>query len=585
MLKLYGAEWDVEEEQRVAVELKCYRYPEEVVAMGGTPEEPLNHFRRACRLLFREHLVWNSWVEARAYAWCYEPFTTHWGCASVGKSNDFGAFALVDFYAAPTETYIPVCSTTKKMLEKRIWASVKHYHALNLGRVPAKLSKTRTAIIQTDDDDKDDVKCGIHGFAVRQGSEEAAEADIVGVHTKFIALIIDEMQDTRRAAIEARFNLSKGCQVMKVIGLGNPNSTLDLLGEYSTPVDGFDSISVESFKWKTKYGHTYHYDGFKCPAVVEEDGAEKYPFYINQKQIDDDIEINGADHPKVWVYCRGFPPPSGITPTVLNETMISKFRMMEPTEWAFGYQIFAGLDPAFTAGGDHCILQPIHVGLDVTDRMVIEFQDYIKIPIDATHELPPIYQIAHSVKRHGESLGFRAQDLTVDETGTQSTGDVIDEVWARGCHKISFGGKPTTISIAKDSPKRADEEYYNRVTELWYQMHEFGRRYQIRGLGLNAAQQFCRRRIVELMPKKRVESKIDMKAWLGHSPDEADACACAISHVREVCGLIAGSKKPLRQKRDRPKPNLRNRNEFGEGGYTATAFDDVGSSGYAEEAV
>jgi len=104
------------------------------------------------------------------------------------------------------------------MLEKRIWYSVKHYYALHAGNTPGVLVTSKTGIINAGDDEKN-AKAGIHGIAVRQGSEEDARSNIQGVHLPFVRLIVDEMQSTRRAAVEARANLSKGCLDFKFFGL------------------------------------------------------------------------------------------------------------------------------------------------------------------------------------------------------------------------------------------------------------------------------------------------------------------------------------------------------------------------------
>jgi len=545
----YGLEWG-EDISDVTIELKCYRYPEWVKKLGGTPQDPYDHFVRAVRMLFVDPyttdppLVWNRWTEEHAYIWTHEHFATIWGPAAASKSNDFGCFSIVDWWAAPKETCIFVCSTTKSMLEKRIWDSVKKYFGVHASRAPGKLSKARCAIINDDEKDTDNVKAGIHGIAVLQGSVEEAKANIIGVHLPYIVLVIDELQQTRRAAIEARANLSKGCKQIKVFGLANPGSLLDLSGEFSEPIDGWDSVDIKTHVWKTRWGKTYHYDGYDSPAVTEENGAEKYPFLINQKQIDDQIRESGdEDHPDVWTYVRGFPSMQSEYDHILSEKAIVKFKMKAMVKWQYDYITIAGLDPAFSSGGDKCFLTIAKLGIDIHDHTIIQFSQSINIPIKASSEDEPVYQVAREVIRLSEVHGFLLKHLTVDETASQSVGAVIDaEANLKGsnkCHKIVFSSKATEIPVSVDNDRQACDEYKDKVTEIWYAMREFGRYEQIKGMSFDAAKEFCMRKVQPGKPA-RLESKDDMKERLHHSPDIADSYVCVLAQVREIIRLIPG---------------------------------------------
>jgi len=514
--------------------------------MNGRVMGEAYHLANAIRILYPpEALTWHPWLDDHINIWCDGNFFTVWGPAASGKSNDFGLIALVDWFAAPEETCTFVCSTGKKELERRIWESITRYfnYAKQNYNVPGKVSKQRTAIINAQDRDLgDEVKAGITGVAVRQGTVEDAQSALIGAHLPYVRLLIDEMQATRRAAVEARKNLSKGCINFKFGGLGNPMSFLDLLGEFSEPVDGWESINVETPQWETRYGRCYHFDGFKSPAITDPDGIEKYPFLINRPQIDRDIKDAGGleDHPEIWTMCRGFVPPEGIANTILTRNMIRHGCAMEPAIWQYSTTTVAGLDPAYSSNGDKCILAIAKVGkLVKTGRIAIEFMPHIEILIAASDGRTASEQVADQVIEHCKNYGVPAKYLGVDESGTQSTGDFIEMKGFKGVHRINFGSAPTNLPVSRFNPKPSHEEYRDRVAELWFSMRQFVTFGQIRALDPSSAIEFCERLAIPAA-KKAVEKKEDMIERLNHSPDDADADAVLLDVVRSVMGIYPG---------------------------------------------
>jgi len=545
MKRKYRCNWD-EDMSDAEIELYCYRHQGEIEKIDGELKGMEYHMIQAIRLMFvPEYLTWHKWLEDHIHIWCNNRFATVWGPAASSKSNSFGLLALMDWWSAPNDTCTFVCSTDKKSLERRIWESIVRYFNLYAGRAPGKISKMRTAIINSQDMDRaDEVKAGIHGVAVRQGTVEDAKSALIGAHLPYVRMIIDEMQGTRRAAVEARGNLSKGCKDFKLIGIGNPMSLLDPLGEFSEPVDGWDKVKVEDESWKTKNGMCYHFDGFKSPAVIEEGGAEKYPFLINEEQIEEDIASRGgeADHPDIWSMCRGFVPPEGYGNTVLTEAMLIMFHMFDHVTWQYDYKTIAACDPAFSADGDKCLLQVARIGRAIDNTVAIEFQN-------------PIYiQIIEA----GRDFGFGPRELAVDETSTQSLSDVLenDKRFGKGVLRVQFGSAPSSLKVSNTNRTLCKDYYKNKMTEMWYTFAEFARNNHIRGMSKQAARDLCERKTIHAVPK-RIESKREMQGRLSRSPDDGDGVCMVCELVRQRLGMHPGDHESFISGKGRNNPYRR----------------------------
>jgi hypothetical protein len=424
------------------------------------------------------------------------------------------------------------------MLEQRIWGEMVKFYLMWEGNLPGRYLASKMKITLGDDNSKN---C-IRGIAVLQGSVKEAKNNIIGVHNDYNRLVVDEMQDSHMAVpVEAQTNLSSGCLEYRFLGMGNPESQLDPLGLYSEPVDGWDSVSPSSESWQTKEGKTLYFDGLKSPGIRD---ARKFYFLLGQRDIDDTREKKGEDSPQWWSMRRGFIPPDGVSKGVLTEKMLVNFKMREPASWVGDFVMVAGLDAAYAAGGDDCILFPAGVGVEVGGKSVVNFFDPIHIKLQVSDEKPMAYFIVNEVKRECKALGITPGRLAVDTTGTQAMlADIFDVEWGRGCMRVSFGGSASEMPASVNDAKAAKDEYANRVTELWFNMAEFGRHGQIRGLSdIQTCKEFVGRHIAEKGTRKvRVESKREMKKRTsGRSPDRADAATCVLALVRERMGMHPG---------------------------------------------
>jgi hypothetical protein len=527
------------------VHLWCYK--------NHNPEVMLSraqHFEFAIRNIWPEKMptgdkgyIWSDWAHRRLDSWVNNEYQTWWGPSSSGKSTDAGIFALTEWLAAPNRTTITVCSTTKDMLERRIWREIVRFHSMQQGILPGERRKQPPQINYVDPNDPagENTINAIFAVAVQKGTTAEAVGNMVGMHNDYNILIIDEMQATRQAAVEAYDNLSTGLE-SKFLGMGNPVSRMDPLGRASEPVGGWNSVSTSDMEWKTKRGVTLYFDGLLSPAIKE---PKKYFFLLNKKQIDMMAKDPGRDSPRFWSQRRGFVPPEGLTQTVLTESFINKFKMAEGALWIDGYKTIAGLDPSFSAGGDACVLYPARVGRMTDGLFGIEYQKEVHMELKLSDSEPMTFRIARDVIQYCKDNGIDIGYLGVDTSGQQSSiADVIDRLSKEECHRVHFASEPGSQPVSIEDARPAKDAYRDKMTEMWYQVREFGRNGQVRGLGNQAAEEFCQRVVsekVDVRGRIILESKTEMKARTGgKSPDDADAASICIEVMRNVMGIFPG---------------------------------------------
>jgi len=216
-----------------------------------------------------------------------------------------------------------------------------------------------------------DDSSGIHGIAVEQGDIEKAIDKIRGRHKPRMLVLIDEGTGAQQAIVDSCLNLQTGCERFQLGMLGNPSSYFDQHGRLSEPENGWNSVTVDTERWKTKRGGIcIHLDGLKAPNVLA--GRKKYPGMIGQDDIDLAARQYGENSPRFWQERRGFWPPEGLTKTVLTEAMIEKFHARDTAIWVGEPELVASLDPAFE-GGDRRVLRFGKLGCAIQKRTVTMF--------------------------------------------------------------------------------------------------------------------------------------------------------------------------------------------------------------------
>lgn len=550
---VYNLEFD-EFEHPAMVELYIWRNYAHCKKLGGKLLERWEHMKNAVQILFPEEFtvqkdgytfnqrgyVWNKWMERRCKSFMNgdkdRQFQTWWGASATGKSTDAGILALCAWLASPHDTTVIVCSTTSKMLEKRIWREVVKFYKLREHELPGILRRSTTSILF----DPDNPLSGIHGVAVQMGSQADALGNLIGMHNKYVYLIVDEMQATREAAVIAWDNLSSGLEEGGFLGLGNPMSKLDPLGSKSIPIDGWDALSTELEEWKTPKGYCLYFDGLKSPGV---DDAEKYPFLLTKKQIDEMRVDPGEDSPRFWTMRRGFMPPDGIIWSVLNEQIISQYHVRDAVQWASRPVTVVGIDPAYSAGGDKCILYPAKVGIANDGDYKIEFQHPVRIQLSAKEGESMLDTLCENIANHLWSLDVDVNHVGMDTTGNQwMLADALEKTMGQtGIMRVKFSGSASDDPISMQDKRPGKDLYSNYVTELWGRFGLYVQNDMIRNLDEETCKQFCTRLLdfaTSDTRKVTIESKTILRDRLGYSPDEADSAVVALEVVRKALDIL-----------------------------------------------
>ena len=456
------------------------------------------------------------------------------------NSTDFGVIALTHWLSAPQCTTMTICSTTKDALLKRIWCEILKFYS-HLRQPPGRYYPGRTAIIFPQDmtqfnGDYDmenpairNSRNGIFGVAVQKGSTEEAYSNLIGVHNVYNAMILDEMQSVRPAAVEAVSNLQGGKE-FKFVGMGNPSSRLDLLGKYSRPKSGrWDDCNDQMEEWETERGKCIFFDGRKSPAITEEGGVKRFHFLLKASDIEQRRQWFGENSRKFWSQTIGFIPPDDAESVAFTETFLIYNEMDQPVPaWDGDTVMVAGVDWGFTHGGDRTILKTAKVGR-VNGTVVLEFGETYNIPIDISDTEPSSFKVAKRVRDLCKSIGVTPDHLASDVTGTQGPQtDILEQVWSSGVIRIGFGNRASDRIVEQEEKNgrvvqlRARDLYRDRMTELWYQLYKLGRTRQVKGIDEDMAKELVSRRLISETPLI-FEPKKDMKIRVGYSPDNADA--------------------------------------------------------------
>jgi len=545
----YGLDWPLSFHD-IFIDMSISKKWNEFPYNQGNLDDPGTHLLRACReLLTPKEFTISPWSEQHAEDWCETDFCITWGGAACSKSNDYGLYAVIDWATDPTETITLMASTTREMLKLRSYESVVRYFQL-LKRnpyflFPGKESKTTTAIINVDEADGplSTIKASIRGAAVNEGGS------LQGAHLPYVRLILDELSEMKEHGMNARANLSAGCRNFKVFGLCNPTTFYDQGSMFAVPKDGWSSVNAETELWPTRWGRVRHHNGFHSPAIEHPD---RYPFMINQEQIDQRLreEDGNIDARDVWVFIRGFPPRSGVDDTVLTPELVQTHKLQTAPVWLsekHDLMYVAGLDPAFTSGGDDCVLKIGCVGVIDDKNTALAFVDTVKIPIDVTSSRPATYQVVDAVRVILDRYGIPVARLCIDDSGTQSVADVVEVEIGAGVIRVNNSMSATDRHISAKDPTPMKDKFVDRGTEAWMHIAALGKRNMIRGMTDRAANEFCIRRLVPSGRRKRLESKVDFKKRLKgyRSPDDGDATAlCAEAAIR-ACGLLGASQAPF----------------------------------------
>lgn len=523
---------------------------------------------RAGKPTYHMSRAWNPWLERNLRAFTN---TTHvvkrgtstfrfiglTGCAGVGKTHVAALYGTAWWSLDPHNSIAILTSTTVGMIRHRIWPVISHYatSAIDMGTgAPIELGHLVDSQLELRAH-KADSKHAIFALAVAHGETQKAIHNLKGMHATRVLLIVDEANGTPEAIFEIIGNLRTGARDITVIVIGNPCARLDPHGRAIAPADGWalaanDKVIEWASKgvpeWELEPGLVLRFDGRDSPNVFYKKDVYPYLFTTGDWQGACELFEKTGGNFSYWTQKRGLHPPEGFAQTVFNEQLLVRCDAMDSI-YTFdgGRRTLAFLDPAFTSGGDSCVLQFGELGL-VNGRECLQLTEWLEIAIDPAAAAQDIdYQIARAVIQHCKQRRIEPGCFGLDATGTgRGVGAIITAEWSGGIHYTQWGNGATERPNAQHDNRPAREVFRDFVTEMWFSLREACEAGQVKGFSREAAMQLCAR--TWDMGKKQnakkyaLEPKSDMKLRLRFSPDNADACVGILEVARRNGLTISG---------------------------------------------
>ena len=492
------------------------------------------YFWRICDELWNHEdlpepmMVRHPWAEKMIREALNNKYLAIGGSASSGKSHTMAAWGIVNWLSQPRDTLVLMTSTTLREARKRIWGSVISLLSVVEG-APIKIRDSIGNAAYVDERENLIERAGLSLIAAEKSKTREAVGKFIGIKQKRVILIGDELSELSEAILNAGLtNLSKNPQ-FQLVGMSNPNSRFDAFGVWSEPDNGWDSVDIQTAdEWKTKWGGKYiRLDGERSPNVLL--GEVKYPWLPTATKLEEDRLLLGPESRGYMRMVRAIFFDSDETTGIYAESELTKSGAMGKVDWANTPTLVAGIDPAFTNGGDRTILAIAEVGYARNGQYVCQFTDTIHLNDDATNKaVPRTYQIVQQIVDHCKRRKVLPENVAVD--------------WSPNFMRVTFGGKASDKRVSMNSQLTGEELYVNRVSELWFVGKELMRTQQVFGVSSDLAQEMCARNYDMIKTgslKVKIESKVEFKARFGRSPDLADAAFLALDCARQRLGLVA----------------------------------------------
>ena len=488
-------------------------------------------------------MVRHPWAEEMISAVIRNKYVAIGGAANSGKSHTMAAWGILNWLSAPRDTLILLTSTTLREARKRIWGSVISLLMVIEG-APIRIRDSIGNASYVNEAGTLIERAGLSLIAAEKSKTREAVGKFIGIKQKRVILIGDELSELSEAILQAGLsNLSKN-PYFQMIGMSNPSSRFDAFGVWSEPQNGWDSVDTNvDDKWKTKYNGVYiRFDGERSPNVIA--GETIYPWLPTLEKLNEDKALLGQESRGYMRMVRAVFFDSDETEGVYSEAELTRSGAMRGVEWNGKPTPIAGLDPAFTNGGDRTILYTGSVGYDKSGQYVCELGEAIHLNDDATNKaVPRTYQIVRQVKDECKKRNILPQDVAVDATGAGAPFcDVLAGEWSDQILRVSFGGKASDRRVSANSKLIGTELYVNRVSELWFVGKEFVRTKQLFGVNNDLAQEITGRNYDMIKGgtlRMKIESKPEYKSRFGRSPDLADAAFLCLDLARQRHGLVA----------------------------------------------
>jgi hypothetical protein len=527
----------------------------------GNPRVKFTCLRAMHKLAWPAYeLTWNAWDERRlkiaSEDWNYISYA---GGGSTGKSDFAARFALLYFLENPRARTVLVASTTLQALSTRIWGYISRFANQMAIDYPFTVFSGNSPKILYD---KKDPIHGMYALAAGKGTDEKAISNWIGRHPKEAMLVIlDEATDLDPALLKSLPNLQSGDIEFKCMVIGNSCSRFDLHGCLSTPACGWKKLDpMKEVSWLTtqKNGICLYFNPYESPAIHEPDLERRKrlgKFLITRERIEEKKKDYGEESDGYWRFVLGLWKADSEDETVVSRKFIDSFNVQGAVEWSGLHQlnIVAGLDPAYSQGGDSCILRLGVLGQSSNGQVMLDFrkeQLLYKIKINPLDARSAELQIADKVLEILNTYACPLSNLCVDSNGQ---GRALAEVIRLRAKSLEMPLKIYSVRSGNTVQKSFDVIIKTNY-ELWYEFRRYIQSDQIRGLDYESLVQLTSRLVETKNGKQYLEPKPTYKARMGtinpsqaHSPDEADAAALALQVAILKFGFTPGQRREVKR--------------------------------------
>lgn len=531
----------------------------------------LFHYKAGLQLLwpeFKQH----RWFDLMLENWIKHKYIGVMGPKNSGKTSGMAVIHLFDWYCFSSQTTVLLCSTTKEMLENRIWGEVKKWHRIGKERypwLPGSLIEGRQRIVADSRDvatEGRDFRNGIMGIPLKKGGTYVGISDIIGIKNKRKRLCGDELQCLPKSFIDATANFMDQGEC-KVTGMGNPAQTTDALGIICEPAanlggwDGGIDQTPKTKTWETRFsnGICIQLPGSDSPNSDAKEGEPiPFPFLMTRAQMDADAKTWGREDWHYTMFNEGRMPRGQGSRRVITRQLCVTHKAMEEAIWANTQRtIITSLDAAYRGvGGDRCVYTEVEFGeearpieeigehlisnlIDQSDhnkprQQILSLIRQVVIPIEASDFKSPEDQIVQFVRNQHETRMIPPENHFFDAGMRTSLVSAYARLWSPKVNTIDFGGRPTERKVSANIDVSCRDYYSKYVTELWFSVRLIIEAGQFRGLTEDLIQEGCQREWITVAGNKiEVETKDDMKLKTGRSPDLFDSLVCAIEGCRQ----------------------------------------------------
>lgn len=550
----YNARWNVTDSAKI--ELQC-------INSGGEWEGPegqkcgaglFHHFKAFYALAWPEDYT-HRWSDLLLAEFIKGGIIGVAGGSSSGKTHDMAKFALTLYWAFPKQTTVICTTTTRELLELRIWGEIKKYRKMAMERyswLPGYLIESQQQITtdgkanEGDENDGREFRNGIKGLACVKGDRWVGISGFAGCKNDIMLMLSDEATLMQPGFFDVIGNMRSNSGELRpftLLASSNPKDPIDAFGQLCMPKQGWDFLEQgeKTHVWETRQsgGRCIRLVGTDSPNFDFPEGQEPFPKLIGRKYVSEIVETYGKDSWQydTWVLARF--PTQVMAKRLFTRQFCEKFNAFAEVNWSEKpLTRLLGLDAAYKGcGGDRCVAIEMAFGEDAEYRKILAIVGRpMLVPI--RNDRPELHedQIAEWVRTYCEGHEIPASHVFYDGTGRSSLTSSFMRVWSTRVNSIEFGGKPSDRPDPQDPRRMCRDVYTKFVSELNFALKLVIESNQFRGMTLDIVEEAENRGWTHAVEKGKidVEKKEDTKERLKRSPDLLDAAICGVEGARQL---------------------------------------------------